>query len=206
MINLLSVAQFSQQFVNILNETLGIWYLIILNAFGVVAMIFKVIEYQQKSRKIILTIATICVICWLFYFFLQGDFVSAIVSFVAVIQFFVFMQMGKKKWASSVWWLVIFLTFQLVFGILTFKVWKDIFALLAGLLGTIAYFVMDKKKYRFLSFLCMSCWVVNSILKLYLIALLNDAFATISVAVAIVRFDILNKREQKEESNVTVAD
>ena len=203
MFNLLSVAQFSQQFVNILNETLGIWYLIILNAFGVVAMIFKVIEYQQKSRKVILTIATICGCCWLFYFALQGDFVSTIVDIVGVSQYLIFMQRGKKKWADSYFWLIGFLTFQIVFGIATFKVWQDAFALCAGIFGTIAYFVMDRKTYRLLSFISIVSWLLNSITKFYLVALLNDAFATISIIIAIIRFDLLNKNKLEDSSETT---
>lgn len=210
MFNLLTVADFSQRFVNILNENLGIWYLIILNAFGVVAMIFKVIEYQQKSRKTILVIATICGCCWLLYFALQGDFVSAIVDVVGVSQYLIFMQRGKKKWADSYFWLVGFLTFQIVFGVVTFKVWQDAFALCAGIFGTIAYFVMSRKTYRLLSFICIVSWLLNSITKFYFIALLNDAFATISLAIAILRYDIINKTdktevEQEEKGSIQTA-
>ena len=127
------------------NLTLGIWYLIILNAFGVVAIIFKVVEYQLKSRKIILLFAVASFLCWIFYFLLQGDFVSALINLVCVIQLLVFLQREKYKWANSIWWMIGFFILQLILGILTFKNWHDVFAVLAGVSATVAYFVMNKK-------------------------------------------------------------
>ena len=55
---LFSMAEFSEKMVNALDANLGIWYLIILNAFGVLAIILKVIEYQIKKRSLMMVIAT----------------------------------------------------------------------------------------------------------------------------------------------------
>lgn len=203
MFNLLALSDVSQNLVSSLTNSLGFWYLIILNGFGVIAMILKVIEYQLKSRNMALVLAVIGTTCWLFYFAFQGDFTSAIVTIIGVLQFLVFFQRGKHAWANSIWWLFLSLSLQIVTGLITFAVWHDAFALLAGLFGSAAYFMISKKKYRAMSFFYAGFWVANSVLKWYIIALLNDAFAFISVSIAIIRFDVIPKIKERKNKKAS---
>ena len=71
---LFSMADFSANMVKSLESSLGIWYLIILNAFGVIAIICKILEYQAKSRVLSLTLCSIASVCWVAYFAFYGDF------------------------------------------------------------------------------------------------------------------------------------
>lgn len=100
------------------------------------------------------------------------------------------MQRGKRAWAESVWWLILFLVLQVLVTIFTVSSWVDVFCVTAGFLGVFAYFFKDGKKYRLFSFLHMIIWVANSIANFYLISLISDTLSAISCAVAIYRFDI----------------
>ena len=133
---------------------------------------------------------------WILYFIFQADVVSALINVVCVAQLLVFLQREKYKWANSKLWLYFFVIIQIVIGALTFSKWHDIFAILAGVSSTVAYFVLNKKLYRFISLFSMSSWVLNSVFKWYIIALLHDSFATVSVLVSIVRFDILKQNDE----------
>lgn len=124
---------------------------------------------------------------------MQGDMTATAMGVIGVIQLLIFLQRGKHAWAESVWWLFGFLIIQVSTAILTFKVWHDVFSITAGILTSFAYFVKNKRYYRFISCVLMASWVLNSIFKFYLIALLNDAFGFISVLVAVIRFDLLKK-------------
>ena len=95
--NLLAIADLSSALVTNL-KTLGVWYGIILNAFGVIAILFKVTEFQFKTRSIILTFALLASTFWICYFIFYGDLVSAIVNLVCVIQGVVFLQREKHAW------------------------------------------------------------------------------------------------------------
>ena len=196
-LNLLSITDISNGIVNTLSTSLGVWYVILVNAFGVISIILKVTEFQCKSRKYIFFFATSSTFCWVFYFALQGDFVSALINLVCAIQMFVFMQRGKYKWADSIWWMIGFLLVQLAFSVATFKIWSDIFALLGGLLVTVVYFVVNQKAYRALAFISLILWIFNGVFKGYVIALINDSFGAISALVGIIRFDILGKNKNK---------
>ena len=194
MTNLLfSVADFSKNLVEILSNTLGIWYLIILNAFGVIAIGCKICEYQAKSRTKILTFATIASICWVLYFAFYGSFASTLTCFLSVIRMFIFMQRGKHAWADSIIWLIVFLVLQIVVAVFTVSSILDVFSVVAGIFGVLAYFVINPTMFRALSFIHMTLWVVNSIINFFPIALISNSASTVSCAVAIYRYDLSKK-------------
>lgn len=195
--NLLAIADISSAMVENL-MTLGVWYYVILNAFGVVAIILKVTEFQLNNRSVILTFALSAAACWVAYFILQGDFVSALTCAIGVVQGLIFLQRGKHKWADSKFWLFFFLIIQITSGVIFFKEWHDIFATLAGVFNVLAYFVLDKKKYRLLGFICLFWWVMNSAFKFYPIAFANDLFGCISAFVAIIRYDVIKKTNEQQ--------
>lgn len=199
--NLLTIADFSDNMIKTLNDTLGIWYIIILNAFGVFAIVCKILEYQVKSRDKCFILSTVANACWVMYFFLFGNFASALTCVINVVKLLVFMQRGKRSWADSWVWLALFLVAQIIVTVFTVSSWVDVFCITAGFLGIFAYFVSDRKQYRLLSFVHMAVWVANSIANFYLIALLSDSFSTVSCGLAIYRFDIKKQAKDKVEDN-----
>jgi hypothetical protein len=172
----------------------------IANALGIIAVILKVVEYQLKKRSTRIVLALMGNFCWIVYFFLKGSYASTISGFVAVTSNVIFLLREKHSWAKGIWWLFLFLAMTAANCIFGFKSWFDIFAILAGLFGIIAYFVIDDKLYRYLSFFCMFSWLLNSIFNQFGIALVNDAFATVSVVVAILRLYVF-KRGKKDKPN-----
>ena len=208
---LFSMADLSAGMVKFLDNTLGIWYLIILNAFGVIAIICKIFEYQVKSRNAMFVLVTIASICWVLYFALYGNFASALTCLLSVIKMLIFMQRGKHKWADGLFWLILFLVLQTVVAVFTTTGWTDVFAIVAGYVGIFSYFVLDQSRYRLLSFFHMALWVVNSTINFYLIALLSDSFSTISCGVAIYRYDLSKnarklRKVEKENKNSVISD
>lgn len=180
------------------NASLGIWYLIILNAFGVFAICCKMVEYQTKRRNVMFIVAIIANICWVLYFALYGDAVSALTCLLNTIRLYIFSCREKHRWAKSMLWLYFFIVLQIAISVFTYNSWKDLFPIIAGFLGIFAYFINDAKVYRLLSFIYMSLWVLNGIFKFYPIALISDSMSVISCAIAIYRFDI---KKQKKGTN-----
>lgn len=203
---LFSMAEFSEKMVNALDANLGIWYLIILNAFGVLAIILKVIEYQIKKRSLMMVIATIANFSWVLYFILAGNFTAGITCTLIVIRMLIYMQRGKKKWADSNLWVVLFVVLQAVASILTFKNWQDIFSTIAGFVGIFAYLTTNQSRYRLLSFIYMALWLSNSISYFvampmkYIVALGSDSFSTASVMVGIYRYDLSKKARAEKKA------
>lgn len=191
---LLSASETSAKFVSALTGFLGNWYVIIFNAFGVIAIIGKMLEYQSKKRNVAFIIAMCAQVSWLAYFLFSGDFVSVISCIMSFLSVLIFSQRKNHAWAKSVWWLVGFLVLQTVLCVFTFKNWKDIFVIGAGFSGVFAYYCVDMRKYRTISFFFASFWLLNSIMKLYVLALISDAISVISVSIGKYRYDIRKKK------------
>ena len=181
------------------NLALGIWYLIILNAFGVIAIFCKICEYQSKRRSAMFTVAIIANICWVLYFALYGDAVSSLTCLLNTVRLCIFSYRDKYKWAESIIWLYLFIAVQAVISVFTYHTWIDVFPIIAGFLAIFAYFIKDAKVYRILSFIYMLLWVLNGVFKFYPIALISDSISVISCAIAIYRFDIRNKAKKECE-------
>ncbi len=196
MFNLLTLSDISQNIVSTLSSALGVWYIILFNLIGVVAIVVKVTETQMKKRSGIVLFAIIGYSCWVAYFLLNGNFTSAIVNLIGGVQGLVFLQRGKHKWADSKFWLVFFIVVQLIASIFTWSSWFSIFSIVAGLISTVAYFVMNEKVYRYLFAVLISFWIINGIVYFYWIALIHDIFALISILIAIVRYNILGQKKK----------
>lgn len=185
----------------ILTNYIGVWYVIILNAFGILAIIFKVLEYQVKKRGGMFVLSTLANVCWVLYFILYGNLASTLTCTLNVIKMLIFMRRDTCQWAKSIVWLWVFLIAQVLVAVFTMNSILDIFAVTAGFVGIFAYYVISGKSYRIISFIHMSLWLVSSSLFFYPIALISDLFSTISCGLAIYRFDIRKDRKVENQTN-----
>ena len=168
-------------------STLGVWYNVLYNAAGVIAIILVVIAFQCKIRERVILFHLLSSVCWMTYYFLQGEFTAAAMNVVIVIRELVFMQREKHAWAHSIFWLFFFLALLITLTALTFSTWKDIFPLLGTTLSTIAFFVINVK---LLKALCAgnSCfWLTNNLLKGTYLGAVSDTLAIISILIWFIR-------------------
>ena len=176
-------------------SSLGVWYDILVNFFGVIAIILLVMSFQMKSRIKLLLVFILSQSTWIIYFVLQGDLASGIMCTIAIIMSLIFMQREKHKWANSIFWLFFFVALMLTCSILTFKDWRDLFPLLGNVLTAISFFTLNDKLLRTINIGTYLCWMGNSISKLYIVALISDTLTLISVIVSLIR---LKKQTQTE--------
>ena len=208
MINLLSATTIFDDMVQFLSTNMGVWYVILFNAFGVLAILTKVSEYQFKKRATRMIICSIASTCWALYFILQGQIVSSFANVVGMVQAIVFMQKDNHKWARSKWWLVLFLGLQFAVCIYGFRVWHDVFPLFGSIFGALAYFVIDEKAYRYFAILNMGFWLANSISKMpaTLLALICDSTGTVSGLIGLARFYKRQKNDIEKQTDNTDTD
>lgn len=179
-----------------LRLNLGVFYHILFNIFGLLAIGFKLCETQSNSRRKIFSFFMAVAICWTIYFALQGNITSAGICFIQLLQSLVFIKRGKKKWADSIFWLFFFVSLQITIGILTYSNLTNILPIIGGSICTTAYFVTNKKLYRILSVAVFAVWILNGAFNFYIIALIHDSFAFIGYIVALFRFNIKKDKQQ----------
>ena len=167
---------------------------IFIYAVGIIAILFSVIAFQFKHKVTIIFCSFCGQTCWVIYFLLQSDFTSAISCGLSAIMLAVFSRQDKWKWATSPAMVALFIALITGFSILTFKVWIDMFPLLAGIFVVIANSRKTEKRLRQFSLLWCLSWLLNSILKMYPVAFISDFFTAISTIVSLIRC-----REKKEK-------
>ena len=125
---------------------------------------------------------------------------SAIACGLSAVMLAVFSQKDKWRWATSLPSILVFLAVLSGFSLLTFAGWIDLFPLAAGIFAVIANSRATEKRLRQFSVLWSLAWLMNSILRMYPVALINDLFCTVSAAVSLLRY---RSKPTSEEKNVT---
>lgn len=181
-----------------LSEAMGFSYYILVYAIGILAMVFSVIAFQFKKRVTIVVFNCLGQVSWVLHFVLQADMTSAISCGLSAIMLAVFSKKDKWKWATSRVTIIVFVVLISGFSLLTFKVWSDIFPLLAGVFAVIANSRATEKRLRQFSLAWTSSWLLNSTFKMYPVAFANDFMCTASTIIALIRYR--DKGTDKKES------
>ena len=169
-------------------ETMGFWYYIMVYGIGIVAMFFSVIAVQFKRRVTIILSTCFGQISWILYFALQGDLTSAIACALSAIMLAVFAKKEEWKWAVSKTTVTLFIVLISGFAVWTFRVWSDIFPIIAGVFAVIANSCSSEKRLRQYTLIWCVAWLLNSTFKLYPVAFANDFLCTASTVIALVRY------------------
>ena len=174
--------------VKTLNGAMGIWYPILFNVIGIISIFLQFMIFQMKRKKQIVFVGILSDIGWLSYFALQGDFISGTANIIGIMSKIIILFQSKYRWAESKLWNIFFVAFAAVFSALTFKVWMDIFALMACTLSILAFFMTKENNIRKVALFAYCAFACNSISKLYVVALIADITALISCIIALIRY------------------
>lgn len=177
-----------EAFVNNLVDSMGIGYYILVYGVGLVAMTFSVIAFQFKKRVTIILSNFLGQSCWVAYFLLQNDPMSAIACGLSAIMLALFSKKDKWKWVTGPVSISVFIAIFSVFSLISFQTWSDIFPLLAGVFAVIANSRGSEKRLRQFSLFWCLFWLLNSTFKMYPVAFVNDFLCTLSTAIALIRY------------------
>ena len=111
------------------------------------------------------------------------------------------MLQDKHKWAESQIWKFFFVGFAAMFFVLTFQVWMDVFALLACSLSILAFFMTKENNIRKMALFAFCAFACNSISKLYIVALIADLTALISIITSLMRYSKVDNNEKQIKIN-----
>ncbi len=175
---------------------LGVGYYVLVYGVGLIAMALSIIAFQFQKRVTIILSSFFGQSCWVLYFLLQGDAMSAIACALSAIMLAIFAKKDKWKWSTSTISIITFVVIFTVFSVFTFEVWSDIFPLLAGIFAVLANSRTSEKRLRQLSVLWCMFWLLNSTFKMYPVAFANDFLCTVSTIVSLIRYR--EKRTTKE--------
>ena len=174
----------------------GALYSVSLYAVGALALVLSVIAFQFKHRATIILFSLLGQSCWVLYFLMQSDFTSAVACGLSAVMLAIFSLKDKWKWATSKPCVIFFCVLICGFSLLTFSVPSDVIPLLAGFFAVIANSRSTEKRLRQFALLWCLFWLLNSIVKFYPVALINDLLCTVSAAVSLYRYRKVEKTEK----------
>ncbi|MBQ3126042.1 MAG: YgjV family protein [Clostridia bacterium] len=163
-------------------------YAVLIGGIGILAMALSVMAVQFRHRVTIILVNFAGQSCWVLYFLLQGDRMSAITCGLSAVMMALFSLKGRHKWAAGPVSIAVFIALFSAVSLLTFAAWADIFPLLAGIFAVIANSRTEERRLRQFSLLWCLSWLANSAFKGYTVALVNDLFCTISTLVSLYRY------------------
>ena len=171
---------------------------LIAQAIGIVAMVFSIFSYQQKTSRRVIFCQSIAGVLFCVSFFMLGTTVGAILNAVATFRGIVFMYREKFR-ADHIAWLVAFILMYIASYVLTFTVFGKEFTLgnavveLLPVIGmsasTIGFRKNNARAIRRYSLICSPCWLVYNIVAVAAGAIICETLSLVSIFIGIWRHD-----------------
>ena len=163
-------------------------YYVLVYAVGLLAMTFSVIAFQFKKRVSIILSSFFGQTCWVAYFLLQNDLMSAISCVLSAIMLALFSKKDKWRWTTSEVSIAVFILLFSGLSVISFRTWIDVFPFLACVFAVIANSRSTEKRLRQFSVFWCLFWLLNSAFKMYPVTLVNDFLCTASAIISLIRY------------------
>ena len=166
---------------------------------GFIAIGVNLIIYQQKNEKNLLIWKLSSDILWLVHYILISANAAAAIAVVSSVREIVLLKSGdslalKKKW------MVIFIVFSVVSGLLTWKGVFSVFPCVASVLANISFCLSIPMLSRIMSFPVSVCMLTYDIFSGSISGIVNEAFTIISSIIGIYVNDRTSDVAQKKNA------
>ena len=164
-------------------------------AIGLIAAGFIFASYQQRGRKRILILQVVSGALFTVHFLLLGAYPGAAMNLLGTLRSLVYSQ-ADKRWAKSQVWLWVFLATFTAAGILTWAGPRSILPLIAMLLTTVSLWLRSPRLIRAVTFPSSPMWLAYNVIVRSYSGILTECFVTASITIAIIRYDIIERRRK----------
>ncbi len=167
---------------------------ILTQAVGILGMVSLTLSYQMKTRKGIILFQLFGNVLFATHYLMLGTITACILNAIGIARCCIYSQ-KEKQWASHWLWMALFISAFLATGIITYESPWDILPTCGMIFTSVSLFVTKPKLIRFLSAGSCPLWLIYNAVHFSVGGVINEVLSLISLAVAIVRLDILKKSE-----------
>lgn len=131
---------------------------------GILALLLVIYSYQGKNRTSILDRQMWSSVIFVAHFALLSAWTGVAMNIIIVIRNWIFAQKGKRVWAESVWWVVMFIGLSV--GVLFFT-WEgpvSLLPMLAVIVGIYARWQEKPSQIRFLGLVGVLLWLPYTVI------------------------------------------
>ena len=177
-----------------------------IQAIGIVAMAINISAFQFKNKRTLLMF--ICVGSGLFSInmFLLGAVTGGIMNVLGVVRSLVYVDKDKLpipvKWVNAMFFAAYMISYVLSFTVFGTEAIArnfilELLPIIAMSAMTIAFTSSNSKTIRLAGFISSPCWLTYNIFNNAIGGIICEIFILISIISALIRIDILGKKEEK---------
>lgn len=170
---------------------------------SIVAMVFNILSYQQKSRKGIIAVQFVGGTLFAISFLMLGAYSGGLLNVVGAVRAILFYNRDKFRMDKPVW-LVIFFAIYLACYAMTFVVFKteptpfnfaiEILPVIGLVATTFAYRHTQAKVLRRFSLISSVSWLIYNFVAMSVGAICCEILSLASIIIAMLRFDIKKEK------------
>ncbi|MBE6930032.1 MAG: YgjV family protein [Ruminococcaceae bacterium] len=161
---------------------------------GLGAMVSLFLIYQQKDRRRILLCKLSADVFWIAHYFLLGATAGMIPNLVGIFRELVFINRGKKKWASTPLWAALFILINLTLGILSFDIWYDIIPIVASSFVTISLWINNPTLTKLITLPVCAAFLTYDLFVGSYMGILNESISIVSIILFFIKKSKGDKR------------
>jgi hypothetical protein len=160
-----------------------------IQAIGFVALILCIISYQSNRYRTLMSIRAASEFVFCVHFLLLGVLSGSALQFIGGIRNIVFVRLENKKNKMLIA-IIAFCVLFTFFGIFTWEGPISLLPIIAKNASTIAFAMSDTRKIRLIEFPTYGFWLAFNIASGSIAGTINASLSLVSIAIAIIRFDI----------------
>lgn len=171
---------------------------VIAQIFGFMGLACSVTAYQCKKHRNIMLLKTLNELLFAVQYFFLGTYTGMAMNFVSATRNLTFSHLVQKEKKTLPFQVVFCIAFA-VAGILTWKNYFSLFAIIAKLLTTIVYGMKNTKYLRFATVATSIFWLIYNLNCHAAAGVISEIISLISLISAIIRIDFMNNRKKASE-------
>lgn len=172
---------------------------ILAQIYGIIGLIFLIVSVQNNNKVLILIFQIFANIFYGLQYLTLGLFSAGLMSCVSLIRCLIFFYYEKKKGITTpIVWFIILSIIPIIISYFTFTGWISLIPIIATILYTYAIWQKNLTRFRVIVSSSSIGWIFYNFVGGAYISLLGGIFEFISGLIAIVRFDILGKKQNEK--------
>lgn len=169
--------------------------------FGLVAIVIAFLGYQCRKRIGIIMMLAAASFFWAIQFALLGSPAGIFMNLLCIPRNIIFAKRGLSRWATSPFWLYLFLVIAAASGAWSMFVqqegWPALLSTGGQLLSTYAFYITNERRIRIISIFVSLFWLFYDAISGSIPGTICEVFNQVSLYIALFRY-----RRQKAEDNI----
>lgn len=161
---------------------------------GYIGVLCLVLSFQVNDKSKIMFVQAVGRLFFICQYVLLTAYEGALQNMMCMVCAIVFMNRDCME-AKNRKWLIIINLFVVIFGIILWKNWFSLFAMLGAILQNAAFAMKKSRIVRILTAICIPFWFVYNFASSSYAGMTSDLLTFASVITGIVRFDVLKQPE-----------